>query len=451
MNSGIGKANSNSSSLLKELFKHGVSHVQPRNILKKFLSISKENLVIDDGKNKIIYKDFKSIFPICVGKASVDMGRSALSILKDLKKKTSEGIIVVNKENFQELDGFKCFYSGHPIPDDNGLIAAKFIERKLKSLDEKDLVLFFLSGGGSSLLPYPVSKIKLTEKVRLNNSLLTSGANIKEINTVRKHLSKIKGGNLLKMSFPSKIHSLILSDVIGDDLSSISSGPTVPDASTFRDVIKILEKYSLWNETPSSIKSYIEKGLKDPELETPNQKNIIFSSSNNTLIGSNNSCLKSIQSLCRSKKIKSKIWKKNLEGDVEVIAKEFSEDIKNYQKSKSLVLISGGESTVKVKGKGKGGRNQELALHFLKNVKESVPNLKFTMLSAGTDGRDGPTNAAGAIINNNSLDVINDKKIDLEKELNNNNSYEVLKKINSLVIIDGTNTNVADLQLIMIN
>ena len=330
-------------------------------------------------------------------------------------------------------------------------MAAKFLEGKLKALDERDLVLFFLSGGGSSLLPYPVAKIKLTEKVRLNHSLLNSGANIKEINTVRKHLSKIKGGNLLKMSFPSKVHSFILSDVIGDDLSSISSGPTIPDESTFRDVIKILKKYSLWNKAPSSIKSHIEQGLKNPELETPDKKNIIFSSSNNTLIGSNKSCLKSIQKLCKSKKIESKIWKNNLEGDVEILAKKFSEDIKNYQKSKSLVLISGGESTVKIKGKGKGGRNQEFALHFLKNVKESVPNLKFTMLSAGTDGRDGPTNAAGAIVNDNSLNLINDKKIDLEKELNNNNSYEVLKKINSLVIIDGTNTNVADLQLIMIN
>ena len=438
-------------SLLKQLFNYGVSNVQPRNILRKFLSVDEQNLVIKDNGNIKIYKDFKKIIPICIGKASVDMGNSALSILKDLEEKISKGIIIVNKENFRELDGFKCFYSGHPIPDENGLIAAQFLEKKLKALDEKDLVLLFLSGGGSSLVPYPVSNIQLNEKVQLNHSLLNSGADIREINTVRKHLSKIKGGNLLKMIFPAKVHSFILSDVIGDDLSSISSGPTVPDPSTFKDVIEILKKYSLWDKAPSSVKSYIELGLISPELETPDQENIIFSNSDNTLIGSNNLCLKSILNFCRSKKIESKIWKNNLEGDVEILAKKFSDDIRDYKNSKSLILISGGESTVKIKGKGKGGRNQEFALHFLKNIKKSIPDLKFTMLSAGTDGRDGPTDAAGAIINHNTLNIINDKKIDLEKELNNNNSYEVLKKIDSLVIIDGTNTNVADLQLIMIN
>ncbi len=449
MYSDIGKANS--SSLLKELFNHGISNVKPRNILNKFLSVSRESLIISNGKNKKIYKHFKSVFPVCIGKASVDMGDSALSILRDLRKEISEGIIVVNKENFREVEGFKCFYSGHPIPDENGLIAAKFVEERLKALDEKDLVLFFLSGGGSSLLPYPISNIKLSEKISLNHSLLNSGASIKEINTVRKHISKIKGGNLLKMTFPAKVHSFILSDVIGDDLSSISSGPTAPDQSTFKDVVKILKKYKLWDKAPNSIRSHIELGLINPKLETPNNEDKIFSSSKNTLIGSNNLCLKSIHELCKSKKIKSKIWKNNLEGDVEILAKSFSQDIKTYQNSKSLILISGGESTVKIKGKGKGGRNQEFALHFLKNVKKFVPDLKFTMLSAGTDGRDGPTDAAGAIVSDNTLSLINDKKIDLDRELNNNNSYEVLKKINSLVIIDGTNTNVADLQLIMIN
>ena len=161
-------------------------------------------------------------------------------------------------------------------------------------------------------------------------------------------------------------------------------------------------------------------------------------------------CLKSIEKYCKMKKIPSKLWKINIEDDVEVLAKKFVKDLKNFLHLKPILLISGGETTVKIKGKGKGGRNQEFALHFLRVINSLIPSISYTLLSAGTDGRDGPTNAAGAIVDDESLNLIHKKKIDLDKEINNNNSYEVLKKINSLVIINGTNTNVADLQLLLI-
>ena len=445
------RVENSSENLLMSLFNHGVSNVQPRNILKKFIKVYKTKIIVSNNSYSKTYNNFKNILPICVGKASVDMGNTALSLLKNFENKISEGVIVVNKENFKKVKGFKCFSSGHPVPDKNGLLASLHIEKKLHSLSEKDLVLFFLSGGGSALLPYPSANIKIEQKVSLNRKLLNSGADIKEINTVRKHLSKIKGGNLLKMSFPAKVHSFILSDVIGDDLSSISSGPTVPDETSFNDVKKILRKYNLWNDIHKSIKAHIELGILDKSLETPDKTNKVFLNVENTLIGSNNLCLKSIDSLCKKKDINSKIWKTNIEGDVQVIAKNFVRDLKKKNYKKPIILISGGESTVKIKGKGKGGRNQEFALHFIKNIRKSLSNLKFTLLSAGTDGRDGPTNAAGAIVNDKSLDLIENKNINLNKELENNNSYQVLKKINSLVIINGTNTNVADIQLLMIN
>ena len=440
-----------SENLLMSLFNYGVSKVQPRNILKNFIKIDKTKIIVSNNSYSKTYDNFKNVIPICVGKASVDMGKTALSLLKNFENEISEGVIVVNKENFKKVKGFKCFCSGHPIPNKNGLLASLYIEKKLNSLSEKDLVLFFLSGGGSALLPYPSADIKIAEKVILNHQLLNSGADIKEINTVRKHLSKIKGGNLLRMSFPAKVHSFILSDVIGDDLSSISSGPTVPDETSFNDVKRILIKYKLWNDIQESIKKHIELGINDKSLETPDKNNKIFFNVENTLIGSNNVCLKSIDSLCKNKDINSEIWKTNIEGDVQTIAKNFAQDLKKKNYNNPTILISGGESTVKIKGTGKGGRNQEFALHFIKSIRKLCPNLKFTLLSAGTDGRDGPTNAAGAIVNNKSLDLIENKKINLEKELENNNSYQVLKKINSLVIIKGTNTNVADIQLLMIN
>ena len=447
----LNRVENSSENLLMSLFNHGISNVQPRNILKKFIKVYKTKIIVSSNSYSKTYNNFKNILPICVGKASVDMANTALSLLKNFENKISEGVIVVNRENFKKVKGFKCFSSGHPVPDKNGLLASLHIEKKLHSLSEKDLVLFFLSGGGSALLPYPSTNITIDQKVILNRKLLSSGADIKEINTVRKHLSKIKGGNLLKMSFPAKVHSFILSDVIGDDLSSISSGPTVPDETSFNDVKKILRKYNLWNDIHKSIKAHIELGILDKSLETPDKTNKVFLNVENTLIGSNNLCLKSIDSLCKKKDINSKIWKTNIEGDVQIIANNFVRDLKKKNYKKPIILISGGESTVKIKGKGKGGRNQEFALHFIKNIRKSLSNLKFTLLSAGTDGRDGPTNAAGAIVNDKSLDLIENKNINLNKELENNNSYQVLKKINSLVIINGTNTNVADIQLLMIN
>ena len=188
--------NSKSSyAILLELFKVGVSNVQPRNILSNFLHVSNQKIIVTDQEREEIYENLGKIVLICVGKASIDMGLTALSILKDINNKICEGIIVVNEENFKEISGFKCFKSGHPIPNNNGLLAAKYIEKKLNKLTEKDLVLLFLSGGGSALLPYPVGLITLKEKIKINQLLLNSGANIKEINSVRKHLSRIKGGN----------------------------------------------------------------------------------------------------------------------------------------------------------------------------------------------------------------------------------------------------------------
>ena len=444
--------NSKSSyAILLELFQVGVSNVQPRNILSNFLNVSNQKIIVTDQEHEEIYENLGKVVLVCVGKASIDMGLTALSILKDINNKIYEGIIVVNEENFKEISGFKCFKSGHPIPNHNGLLAAKYIEKKLNKLTEKDLVLLFLSGGGSALLPYPVGLITLEEKIKINQLLLNSGANIKEINSVRKHLSRIKGGNFLKMSFPARVHSFILSDVIGDDLSSISSGPTVPDKTKFSDVELILKKYDLWESLPNSIKSHIELGKKNCEMETPDEKSDLFDNVKNTLIGSNYLCLKSIDDYCKSKNLNSYIWNSNFEGDVNQLAMDLIKYLQKSNHSKPFILISGGESTVKIKGTGIGGRNQEFALHFIRKINDYLPRLKFSLLSAGTDGRDGPTNAAGAIVNNNTLNFIKEKQIDLEKELNNNNSYEVLKKVDSLVIIKGTNTNVADVQILIIN
>ena len=433
---------------LLEIFKHGVSSVQPNNILDNFIKVKSKKIIVTEGSKQKIYSKINRVFPVCIGKASVDMAKKIKKIFKVSNFKIEKGILIVNKENFSKVKGFKCFSSGHPIPNRNGLDASIFLENYLGKLEKNDLVLIFISGGGSALAPYPVDGISLEEKIIINKILLESGANIKEINIVRKHLSKLKGGNLVKICNPAYVHSFILSDVIGDDLSSIASGMTTYDNSTFRDVKKILNKYKIWTKIPKNIKNHINNGEKKKELETPEKNNQIFRKTNNTLIGSNNLCLNNMKNLCKKYNINSKIWFKNIDGDVKKISKKFSNNIKKINYKTPVLLISGGETTVKVNGKGKGGRNQEFALYFAIEMKKINPSKSFIILSAGTDGRDGPTNAAGGILNQGSLEKIKKKKVNLEKELLNNNSYQVLKKINSLVIIDGTNTNVADVQLI---
>ena len=407
---------------LLEIFKHGVSSVQPNNILDNFIKVKSKKIIVTEGSKQKIYSKINRVFPVCIGKASVDMAKKIKKIFKVSNFKIEKGILIVNKENFSKVKGFKCFSSGHPIPNKNGLDASIFLENYLCKLEKNDLVLIFISGGGSALAPYPVDGISLEEKIIINKILLESGANIKEINVVRKHLSKLKGGNLVKICNPAYVHSFILSDVIGDDLSSIASGMTTYDNSTFRDVKKILNKYKIWTKIPKNIKNHINNGEKKKELETPEKNNQIFRKTNNTLIGSNNLCLNNMKNLCKKYNINSKIWFKNIDGDVKKISKKFSNNIKKIKYKTPVLLISGGETTVKVNGKGKGGRNQEFALYFAIEMKKINPSKSFIILSAGTDGRDGPTNAAGGILNQGSLEKIKNKKVNIKKELLKNNS-----------------------------
>ena len=257
---------------LLEIFKYGVSSVQPTNILDNFIKVKNQKIFVQETSNKKIYSNVNKVYPICIGKASVDMAKKIKKIFKKTNFKIEKGILIVNKENFSKVNGFNCFSSGHPVPNKNGLKAAKYLENYLSKLKKNDLVLIFISGGGSAMTPYPVDGISLKEKIFINKILLESGANIKEINIVRKHLSKLKGGNLIKLCNPAYVHSFILSDVIGDDLSSIASGMTTYDNSTFSEVKKILKKYKIWSRTPVKIKEHINFGEKKKRIRNSKKK-----------------------------------------------------------------------------------------------------------------------------------------------------------------------------------
>lgn len=429
-----------------ELFLLGLESTKPRNILHKHIKLNRSTLLINSPK-KYIYNSFDKILPIAIGKASVEMAKSFNKLVKT-ECKVNKGILIVNKENFKKIDNFKCFKSGHPLPDKEGIKATTYLIQRLQETKEDDIVILMLSGGGSAMLPYPEKGITIEEKIIVNKLLLECGADIIEINAVRKHISKIKGGNFLKYSTPSVVHSLIISDVIGDDLSSIASGLTVPDHTTFRDVIKICKKYKIFEKIPNSVRNHLIRGESKLIPETPKKTDQIFKRCHNFIISSNGKSIHAIKNYLDRKNLKSEISSLNIIGEVKCAAESLVKSIK--EKKGPILLLFGGETTVQIKGNGIGGRNQEFALYFAFFMNKYYPKKKFIFLSGGTDGRDGPTDSAGGIVDETTILKCAEKKIDILSELANNNSYYVLKKINSHIIIGGTNTNVADIQILLL-
>ena len=429
-----------------ELFLLGLESTKPRNILHKHIKLNQSTLLINSPK-KYIYNSFDKILPIAIGKASVEMAKSFNRLVKT-ECKVSKGILIVNKENFKKIDNFKCFKSGHPLPDKEGIKATTYLIQRLQETKEDDIVILMLSGGGSAMLPYPEKGITIEEKIIVNKLLLECGADIIEINAVRKHISKIKGGNFLKYSTPSIVHSLIISDVIGDDLSSIASGLTVPDHTTFKDVIKICKKYKIFEKIPNSVRNHLRRGESKLIPETPKKTDQIFKRCHNFIISSNEKSVHAIKNYLDRKNLKSEISSLNIIGEVKFAAESL---VKSIQEKKGpILLLFGGETTVQIRGNGIGGRNQEFALYFAIFMNKYCPKKKFIFLSGGTDGRDGPTDSAGGIVDETTIPKCAEKKIDILSELANNNSYNVLKKINSHIIIGGTNTNVADIQILLL-
>lgn len=439
---------------LLSCFRTGIEEVRPRKVLPRNLNIIDKNQI---RIGKKIYNNFKYLNPICIGKASVEMGISFNKIFMNSKTKFNfkikKGFIVVNKENFKKVRNFNCFFGGHPLPDENGIKAADYLTKYLKSLGKDDLIILMLSGGGSAMLPHPPNPISLDEKTSVSKMLLSCGADIKEINTVRKHLSLLKGGKFLEYSYPARTSSLIISDVVGDDLSSISSGLTVKNRTTFNDAVDICKKYKIWNELPENILKYLTNAITNSKKPKKNKMdNDVFKYCKNEIIASNSISLNQIQTFIKKEIsiFNCKIWKKNIEGNVKEVAFKLVEHASKYSSKRPLIFLSGGETTVKLSGSGLGGRNQEFALYVCIYMKKLMPKKKFVFLSGGTDGRDGPTDSAGGIVDHTTLDLCKNKKIDIKRELNNNNSYYILKHLNSHIKINGTNTNVADIQILLL-
>jgi len=404
-----------------EILESGLQAANPENIIPKFVTPKEIKI---NGKTFNLEK-YSSIYSVAFGKAGDSMTR-ALNAIIPIKS----GIIVIPKGSKSIIKGkkFQIFNSRHPKPDQTSVKAAKEVMKFVQNKRSDELIIFLVSGGGSSLLAMP-DDITLEDKVHVTNVLLKSGATIQEINCIRKHLSKIKGGKLVENM---KCHgvSLVMSDVEGDDLSSIASGTTYMDDTTYADALEIIDKYKIRWKMPQEVLDLLEKG-KNENIETPKKAKI-----ENFVIANNDDCLKSMQKT--AEKIGYKVNTMHLFGDIKEAVKTILEKIPNDEKT---CMIFGGETTVKVLGKGMGGRNQELVLRLLKNTQKLK---KIVIASIGTDGIDGNSLFAGAITEN--------VKIDLEvmKEfLKNSDSGRFFQKQKGNVVTNATHTNLMDVGVVL--
>ena len=377
------------------------------------------------------------VIVIAAGKAAPAMLRGAMAHLgQDI-----EALCVTHKENQDRIENIPFFNSGHPIPDDVGLDATQKITEVLAGTTADDQVIALISGGASALLPAPAQGISLADKQALNAALLASGLDIVEMNMIRQQVSTLKGGGLLRQAAPAPVSAYILSDVVGDDLRAIASGPTVAPLGTKTSARDRLQQVGVWDTLPTSIQTHLQGP--DVNDDLPN--------ASNTLVGSNPQSVEAAAAHLRSDFNVIAI-DEPLVGDVGTAAETIIAALDNHLPvSAATAIVWGGETTVQLRGDGRGGRNQEMALLVAQHLNARNPSQTVHFLSGGTDGRDGPTDAAGAIVDAGTWPRITDADLDPAALLANNDSYAALQASGDLLITGATGTNVADIQILMIH
>ncbi|MFN8813544.1 MAG: glycerate kinase [Acidobacteriota bacterium] len=392
----------------------------------------------------------RRVFVVGAGKAALAMARAAEKVLGP---RIEAGVVVTKYGHGGKLKRVRVLEAAHPVPDEAGLAAAREVAEICATAAEGDLVLCLISGGASALLPYPVSGIKLEEKQQTTQLLLACGATIHELNCVRKHLSAIKGGQLAHIVWPARLETFILSDVIGDPLDVIGSGPTVPDTTTFADAWEILYRYRLTDKLPPSVRLHLEQGVNREIPETPKPGDRIFARVRNHLVGSNRLSLYAARDQARQLGYRVLLLSTSLDGEAREAAKTYAAIAREVRASghparPPLAVLCGGETTVQLSHHhGLGGRNQEMALAAAKGI-DGLPGTLF--LAAGTDGTDGPTEAAGAFATGSTLARARQIEFDPEEFLARNDSYHFFKPLGDLLVTGPTGTNVMDLYLMLL-
>ena len=425
-----------------------LSAVDPQKAVHSAVEVQANTL--SAGEHKINLEAFERIHLIAFGKAALPMAKA----VKQIINRPLSSAIVLTKDGHAE-DGhksqaFSIFEASHPLPDQRGVKATEQILKILAGCNEKDLVIVAISGGGSALLTQPAEGVELRDIQAVTKALLEAGASINEFNSVRKHLDQIKGGGLARAVRPAYVLSLILSDVVGNHLDVIASGPTVADTSTFGDALQVVKKYGIQSRIPNAARDVLEHGSQGDIEETLKPGDAALERVANILVGSNEQAVEAAAKQARVEGFSTQILSTTLEGEARQLGKELALQLKEEvqagaKRQTPFCLIGGGETTVTITGEGLGGRNQEMALAAVE-VLGGLPNVAFVALAS--DGGDGPTEAAGAIVTGDSLGRAERMGLDPKAFLANNDSYRFFAELEDLLVTGPTQTNVNDLYLL---
>ncbi|MEA3255701.1 MAG: glycerate kinase [Candidatus Altiarchaeota archaeon] len=424
------------------VFNYALNSVLPEALIKESVRLKRERLIV--GNEEYDLERFDNIHILGSGKASFGMARAIEDILGSRIK---DGFVVSDNSE-SSLERVDFFESSHPVPTEKSIKAAEILVERLSRLSKNDLFIYLLSGGTSALIEKLIQSVKLVELQETTNLLLENGVPIEEVNVVRKHISMIKGGKLGGLTKARGI-VLVISDVIGDDIETIGSAPLYQDSSSYKDAYDILARYDIWDKIPESVKNVIERGLNGRVEETPKKAN---RNMKHILIGNNSRALGKAKEKAEELGLRAEVLNSRLKGEAREVAREIvsmGEEI--LKTSRSLkhptCLLFGGETTVTLRGEGKGGRNQEMCLSALKEIGD---NKNIVFLSAGTDGIDGNSKAAGAVVDYTSY--VRAKKLNLciDEYLNNNDSYNFFKQTGDLIITGPTGTNVMDITILLV-
>ena len=431
----------------RRIFAAAVRAVDPGEAIRRH--VIREGTRLRIGAERFDLAAVRRVVVVGCGKAAAPMAAAVEEILGD---RIARGVVVTKYGHLHPTATIRVHEAGHPVPDAAGLAGSEAVLEHVRHLGAQDLVVFLISGGGSALSPAPVTGISLADKQALTKALLACGADIREMNTIRKHISRIKGGQLARAAQPARVVALVLSDIVGDPLDAIASGPTVPDPTTYRDALAILDKYRIREEVPSSIRARLEAGARAEVPETPKPDDPLFARVVNVIVASNIQALEAARLEASRLGLTPMILSSSIEGETRDIARMHAAIAREIRKtgnplSPPACVISGGETTVTLRGAGKGGRNQEFALAAALDIAGLA---RVVILSGGTDGTDGPTDAAGAIADGETCARAAAQGLNVRASLNANDSYHFFQGLGDLLITGPTNTNVMDVRVVLV-
>jgi glycerate 2-kinase len=441
--------NSNLRTLAAQLQRAALAAVDPAEAVYHFLSRVGDHILID--RQSYDLRAYEHVYVVGTGKAAVPMADAVGEVLRD---RLDAGVIITKYQHVDRALSDRCqvYEAGHPVPDENSVSATRELVALLRQATARDLVISLISGGGSALMTLPAADLTLADLQATTQLLLRAGATIQQINTIRKHLDTVKGGGLARLANGAALATLILSDVIGDDLSVIASGPTVPDPSTFADAWQVIEQFHLSERLPASIREHLQRGVAGTIADTPKPNELLFDRAQTVIIGSNAQAAQAAAQRAQQLQLNTLLLTTQVQGEAREVARvaaALAHEIARYNRpvSKPACLILGGETTVTVTGRGLGGRNQELALAAALAI-DGLPNTLVAAL--GTDGTDGPTDAAGAIATGETVERARASGLEARAYLSDNDAYHFFQALDELIITGPTGTNVNDLLFILV-